>query len=248
LPIFLYGPKSLTESLNFPLSNYARVVFVVTPTDTNAFRPVWQRELARMGSRPLSQPERDVLAQAATELLAQVASRPGSPFEVNLAAAQPALVLALNNPPTGLAASAALGDVPGRDAQRGLADTLLDPSKPEVLRMSAAAQVARSIQRFGRLITADQERKLAQALDESNDPGMRSGLAEVVGALRPPPGPTGKRLRAYDLPRVEPGLASEAQPRAPAPAAAPTPAAPPIPNRQPAPDAGVPAPKPSDKP
>src|SRR5207249_3147391 len=122
----------------------------------------------------------------------------------NLSEAQTALVLALNNPPTGLAASAALGDVPGRDAQRGLADTLLDPSKPAPLRQSAGAQLARSIQRFGRLATADQEARLAKALDEESDPALRSVLAEVVGALRPQAGPAGVRLRTYDLPQAEP--------------------------------------------
>src|SRR5262249_32658399 len=150
----------------FPLTSNSRVAFLVTPTDTAAFKPVWERELAKMGARPLSQAERESYARGATELLALIASRPGNPFEVNLSAAQPALVLALSNPPTGLAASAALGDVPGREAQRGLADILLDPSKPAELRLNAAARVARSIQRFGPLVTAEQERRLAEALDE----------------------------------------------------------------------------------
>jgi hypothetical protein len=240
LPIFLYGAQALANQLRNPLEGFPRITFVVTPTNPNAFRPVWEREMGRMGARPLSPAEREGFGQAAAALLGQIASRPGNPFEVNISVAEPALSSALNNPATSLAASSALGDVPGLSAQRSLANALIDPSKPLAVRISAANQLARSLQRFGRLVTTDQEKRLEKELDEETTPELRFALSEVVGALRPDSRPVGERLRNFTLPRsgaVPPPPApvqtpaSETAPEAPKPANP----APPVPGAQPAP-------------
>ena len=73
-------------------------------------------------------------------------------------------------PETAPIAAAALGDLPDPDAQRSLAALVLDPSRDPTLRRQAAAQLVRSIQRFGRLITADQEARLAATIREENQP------------------------------------------------------------------------------
>jgi HEAT repeat protein len=240
LPIFLYGPEKLADHLSYYLSNTSRIAFLVTPTDPNMLRPVWSRDLGHMGVRPLSQVEREAFAQASASLLAQIASRPGNPFEVNISEAAPVLATALNNLPTSLAASEALGDVPSLAAQRGLAEALIDPSRAPAVRLSAANQLARNVQRFGRVITSDHERRLEQALDAETDPVLRFALSEVVGALRPEPRVLGERLRSYSNPA--PGAAAAAAP-VPAPAALEaTPAekpespAPPIPDAKPSPN------------
>jgi HEAT repeat protein len=241
LPIFVYGPERLADHLQYQLSNTSRIAFVVTPTNPDAFLPVWEREMLRIGSRPLSPNERETFSQIASTMLGQIASRPGNPFEVNISEAEPALTAALSNPATGLAASTALGDVPGLAAQRSLADALIDPSKPAAMRLSAANQLARSLQRFGRLVTRQQEQRLQEALDGETTPELRFALSEVVGALRPDARPIGTRLRNFKLPRAQqaPPAPTPAEPPAavrPAEPAKPANPAPPVP--------GVPPPAP----
>jgi len=88
-----------------------------------------------------------------------------------------------------LSASTALGDVPNADAQRALADLVLDPSRDAELRRSSAEQLARSIQRFGPMVAADQEVKLLNAFRGDGDPELHSALGMVMGTLRRDPRP-----------------------------------------------------------
>ena len=60
------------------------------------------RSMSKPGGRPagLSESERTAYARQATELLAQVAARPGSPFESELTVAEPALRKVLTGKPS----------------------------------------------------------------------------------------------------------------------------------------------------
>jgi CheY-like chemotaxis protein len=197
LPIFLYAPLAIQRHLNDALTKFDRIGFLVTPTDPNALKAPLERGLARMGARPLSAEERANYAQGAAALLASITSRPGNPFADDLASIEPELARSLNGPATDLPASIALADVPAVDAQRELADAFLDPSRALPLRLSAGESLARSIQRFGPLVSADQERALLNAFDTAADPPIRAAAATVVGALRPQPAPIGLRLRNF---------------------------------------------------
>src|SRR5260370_26506747 len=95
-----------------------------------------------------------------------------------------------------MSASMALGDVPGVESQRDLDAAVLDASRPAPLRLNAAYQLSRSIQRFGPLVSADQEKRLAEALDQEDDAAMKTALASIVGSLRPKPEAVGRRLQA----------------------------------------------------
>jgi HEAT repeat protein len=248
VPIFIYGELRLQDLLSAELTSYPRVAFVVTPTDPNLFKPILERELRRMGARPLVAAERDGLAQAAASLLAEITSRPGSPLLANVSAAEPALAVALNHASASLPAAAALGDVPGVEAQRSLADTALDAANPPQLRLGAVDNLARSIQRFGPLVSADHERRIAAELDSEADPTLRAAFASVVGALRPKPTPVGVRLRTFKPAPPTGSSPAATPPAAPIPAdAAPKPEAVPKPDEAAPPGDAAPAPKP-DKP
>jgi hypothetical protein len=230
IPIYVVGPLNFQYALDATFKNYPGVKFLVTPANPE----ILERQL---GGRPtgFSDAERTAYAREAASLLAQIAARPGSPFESDLRRAESALSLALNTPGTSLAASSAMGDVPDANAQRGLADVVLDASKPNPLRLSAAGQLARSLQRFGPLVAADQEAKLLAALDQERDPALRTALATLIGALRPKPTQAGSRLQRFN-PR----------PAAPAPGApAPAPESVPSP---PTPEPGAPVPEPAPAP
>lgn len=190
IPVYVVGPLNQQVALDPTFRNYPGVKFLVTPTSP----AILERQL---GGRPseFSPEERTAYAREAASLLAQVASQSGSPFEADLRQAESALSVALNAPTTDLAASSALGDVPDAGAQRGLADIVLNVSKPIALRLSSARQLARSIQRFGPLVAADQEVKLLAALDQEREPALRIALATLIGTLQPKSAQAGSRLQ-----------------------------------------------------
>jgi HEAT repeat protein len=207
-PIFVAGPLNLIEKVVPVLQRFPRTAFLTAPVDAEAFRPLLERELQRMGIRQLSQEERAELSRGAAGLLARIAGQPGSPFGANIAEIEPALSMALHNPAAIEHAIAALGDVPGASAQQSLADVLLDPSKTPELRHAAGTQLVRSVQRFGPLLTPRQEGRIVESLAGEADGALRSSLSAVVGALQPEVTASGTRLRGF-----EPGQTPESAPR-----------------------------------
>jgi HEAT repeat protein len=193
IPVYIVGPLDLEIKLNYMRSSFPSVKFLLRPDSAALLEQ-------QLGGRPagLSESERTSYARAATVLLARIASRPGSPFEPELSTAEPALAAALNMAATEPAA-AALSDVAVPDAQQGLADVVLDPSKAAAARQSTAAMLVRSIQRFGPLVAADQETRLLAAFDQERDLAMRTALAAVLGVLRPKLPVTGLRIQQYGM-------------------------------------------------
>jgi HEAT repeat protein len=227
IPTYIVGPQNLDVELNYLRSSFPGVNILVTPTTAQLLEQ-------QLGGRPagLTPGERAGYAREAAGLLAQVATRPGSPFEPELSIAEPALTIALGTEATEPAAAAALGEVAMPEAQRQLADVLLDPARPAPVRVNTAAVLARSLQRFGPLLAADQEARLLAAYDQEADPALRTALAAALGALRPAPDLTGRRLQHY----VPSSTSSPAPPPA-EPPATPAPEA-----TSPAPEAVSPAP------
>jgi len=217
IPVFVVGPLAREVDLASTLRRFPGVEFLVTPADPQ----ILKQQLAITGPPPAPTPEeRAGYAREASALLAQIAARPNSPFEPDLARIEPALAAALNTPGADLPATTALGDVPNPAAQRGLADVLIDPGKSAPLRLNAASQLARSIQRFGPLVAADQEAKLLSAFDHEADPTLHNALGAVIGALRPKAAPTGVRLRELTPAPISTPAASPSPEAAPPPPAA----------------------------
>ena len=197
IPVWLTGPLALYDKVKPSLQGFPEVRFLVTPSETTLLKAQLDRGFASMGVRPLTAQERTDYARRAASMLAKVARQPGSPFEPDLASIEPALALALNGPVAGTEAAVALGDVPGRDAQRSLADVALDASRAVPLRVVAAEQLARSVSRFGPRLAGDQERRLVEELAQEANPALRDALANVVGALRRGPDASSSRLQTY---------------------------------------------------
>ncbi len=197
IPIFVVAPLTKAADLLSLSDRFPGVKFLVSPTspatlnDQLAFSNPERTE-------NFSAADRAKYAQEAVTLLAQIAGRPNSPFERDIARIEPTLTAALGNPATSLAASAALGEVALPYAQRSLADVLIDPSKPAPLRLATASQLARSVQRFGPLVAADQEVKLLATFDSETDPALRTALGTVIGSLRPKAASTGARLQLLE--------------------------------------------------
>lgn len=130
-------------------------------------------------------------------LIAQIARRPRSPFEGDLYKAEPSLAQGLNGTVAPIESATALGDIPGTDSQRSLADVALDPSKDEPVRMAVARELTRNIRRFGPRLAADQERRLVAELADETDLKFRDSLAAIVGALKAKPDASTTRPSTY---------------------------------------------------
>ena len=226
IPVYLVAPLTKETDLLSIMDRFPGVKFLVSPTSPETLKD--QLAFSRP-ERPenFTAEDRDAYAKEAATLLSQVAGRSNSPFERDLARIEPALIAALLNPGTSLVASTILGEVALPDAQRGLADVLIDPSKPAPLRLATAAQLAKSVQRFGPLVAADQEAKLLAAFDQESDPALHTALGTVIGSLRPKAASTGARLRKLDTSpaAIAPAPApvpDSVPPASPSPEAAPT--------------------------
>lgn len=182
IPVFVYGP--LNEQYKHPNleRNYPGIRFLVQPINADVLR----QQLRNLPGQS-SETTRTDYALEAAKLLARVAAEPKSPFFPDLRTSEPAIALALDNAQTASDAATALREVSVPDAQRSLADIALDPSKTPTLRKLSAAELVHSIQRFGRLVTASQEGKLATAIREEADADVRTSLLAVRRVLIPQP-------------------------------------------------------------
>jgi len=182
IPVFIYGPRDVKIRRPSLEQDYPGIQFLVQPVDAGTL----ERQL-KVRPAALSEAERAAYAREATALLAQIAQEHKGPLAADLAAAEPALAVALGWAENAPAAAAALSNIPDPDAQRSLAGLVLDPSRDPTLRRQTTAQLVRSIRRFGRLVTADQEARLITAIREETDPGVREDLMTILRALRPVP-------------------------------------------------------------
>jgi HEAT repeat protein len=178
IPVFIYGPLDVQYKRPNLDHDYPGIKFLVQPVDADMLL----RQLKGLPAR-LSEAERAGYASEAAMLLARIATERKGPMKADLTAAEPALAVALNEAQTARAAATALGDIPDPDAQRSLADMVLDPSQAPAIRKQIASQLVRSIRRFGRLITAGQEARLTTTLREETDPEARASLLTILRAL-----------------------------------------------------------------
>lgn len=179
LPLFIYGPLDLVHRRPNLAANYPGVKFIVHTDDPASL----ERQIGGRPSR-LSDAERASQAKQAAEALAIIAARPRSLFTPDLAAVGETLSGAIGLGGVEGPVAATLADVPSPEAQRALADAILDASRDVSLRRDGALRLARSVQRFGPMLAADQEAKLADAYASEEDVELHTGLAAVLGALR----------------------------------------------------------------
>jgi hypothetical protein len=186
IPIFIYGPINVQFKHPNLERDYPGIRYLVQPVDAAMLK----RQIRDLPVG-LSNTERAGYAREASELLVQIAKARNGPLAVDLSAAEPALSTALREAQTGPAAATALADVPDPDAQRSLAELILDPSRPMPLRKGSTTELIRSIKQFGRLISATQEARFASLVRAEEDAELRADLEAVVRALRPAQTKTG---------------------------------------------------------
>jgi hypothetical protein len=181
-PIYVYGPINVQYRRPNLEHDYPGIKFLVQPGNPDML----QQQLKGLPT-PLQERERARYAREAAELLAQVATTHKSPLTADLTVAEPVLAAVLNTQAIAQPAAVTLANIPDPDAQRSLADLVLDPSQPTATRKEGAALLVRSIKQFGRLVTAAQEARLVTGLREEADLGIRADLLTVLKALLPVP-------------------------------------------------------------
>ncbi len=179
IPVFIYGPLNVRYEHPNIEQNYPGIRFLVQPVDAAMLK-----QQIKDLPNAFDETERAGYAREAALMLSQLAKKKEGPLAVDSIAAAHALLASLNANETGGAAAEALGHVADADAQRGLADVALDPSRPLALRKQTATELIDSIRRFGRLMSAQQEARLKSMIGEADDPNVRADLEAISRALR----------------------------------------------------------------
>ncbi len=179
IPVFIYGPLNVAYEHPNLERNFPGIRFLVQPVDA-AMLKKQMKELPNA----LDAVERGGYAREAADLIAGLAKQAGSPLAVDSTVAEQALAAALNSDETVAAAAAALSHVADPDAQRNLADVVLDPARPAAIRDKSAKELVESIRRFGPLMSALQEARLKTMIADEEDPIVLADLQAISRALR----------------------------------------------------------------
>lgn len=180
IPIFVYGPLDVQYKRPNLEHDYPGIKFLVQPINPDML----SRQLKALPGIS-SEAMRVSYAREAATLLARIATERKGPLVNDMTLIEPKLAVALNEAQTAQAAAIVLREVSDPDAQRSLADVILDPSQSSLIRRQSASELVYSIQRFGRLITASQEARLATLIREETDPEVRGSLLAILRALVP---------------------------------------------------------------
>jgi hypothetical protein len=184
--------------LEYLIGGYSQVAILLAPVTTDALQKdlVPAKPLAVDGAvSPLTTAERKAQSARAIELLRQLAV--GETLGYDVTPAERAIRQALVVNDLAKPAIAATGRLPGRDAQGDLATLVLDGARPVELRILAAEQLARHVQRFGGLLNAEQIGSLRALLPMTPEPELHGYVAAVVGSFRPDSRQTGSRFLRY---------------------------------------------------
>ncbi len=174
------------------------------------------RQVLRAGTEEtkLTEAEQKAYANEAVKLLGRMARGELPGYDIR-PAEKDVLAALLENRLSEEAAGAALavvGRMPTLQAQSALEEVLLKPAYPARVRLEAAEELVRHLQRYHALLSAEQVQVLVKAFDQEKDPALRARMGLVVGVLSPDPRRTGELLRDFNpSPRFTPGQAEGRQ-------------------------------------
>lgn len=178
---------------------FRNVWLVPQTTDSALLKGILSEKILQAFGTPLTEAERKEYAIVAAEWLARMARGEVS-GTYDIRGAQKAILAALRTPELAMFAIAAVGHLPGPDAQRELAAYVLDGTRDAKLRSAAALELGRHIQQYGLTLDKGQIAGLLALYEQTpggDEAGLKTHLALVLGTFRPDPTLTGLRLRAY---------------------------------------------------
>ncbi len=163
-------------------------------------QPILQSRLELAVSPPLADPELKEYAEKAVRYLARAAKGELAGLDPTVAADTVFNALRAKKLSEGgqIAAIEIVGRLPGKRPQTELLRVVLDADdKRAPVRLAAASELVRHIQRNSPQLSDPEVLGLRDAYDKSKDPAYRAVLSQVFGVLRPNARTSGDILRAY---------------------------------------------------
>lgn len=193
LPILFFVPKNRVEALARQVKPFRNVaVYDEVLLGNDEFRDQVADQLRAVGTPRLTEEERKMFTRVSMDILWRMAR--GEIPGYDLRPAQDAIVQKLRHPDMAVESVEILGRLPGQAPQVYLADIVVDP-KRDKLRVPAAKELNRHIQKYGLLLAKPQVDQLKAAFKaQAADPTLQAELALVMSSLRPSAQGTGLRL------------------------------------------------------
>jgi hypothetical protein len=196
IPLVIYGPSKLEREMNRLVYRSAPATFVIESATPDDFLSQLRPFLKNLKSPPPSALERSLQKNAAIYWLSMIGgSNLAGIFDVT--PAEKELSVTADNPSVAVASLVALGSIATGSSQRRLATVATNSQADEIIRETAANQLAFHIQRHGLLLDNDHVNEVQTAWKETDNPRVKSALASVIGSLRPTPATVGERLRDF---------------------------------------------------
>jgi CheY-like chemotaxis protein len=176
--------------------------------DPNGLRTLLKTALGDVTRAPLTEPELREQAEKAMYYLGVLARRDVPGYDVRPAA--DAVTRALQSgrlsPQGQVAAISFLGTLSGGQPETELLN-IVASNRPNEIRTVAASELVRYIQQHGLALNREQVGRLEQLYAQKDlDPNLRSGIAGILGSLRPDARMTGERLLQYRPPTPRPPM------------------------------------------
>jgi CheY-like chemotaxis protein len=186
-------------------SNYRLVSTMPATLDPEVLKKELTVRVEQAMGKPLTEAERKAMTGEALVWLKRLATGETPGYSVR--AAEDVILKALRSDELGGLAVEAAGRLPGRRAQRELADMVLDDAIRPEIRLLAAQELNRNIQQNGPVLPKEGVVALNELAQKAADQRLRTAVAQVMGSMRPGATRTGLRLQQY-----QPAPAGEAPP------------------------------------
>ncbi len=206
LPIFVIVEGDDKErSVQRSLARY-RNVFVLRAGELTApedLKSAVENGIKASQGAMLTQAERKMFSKVSLDILWRMAR--GEIRGYDLRPALDSLQTALRSPDDALLALEILGTIPGPEIQNRIAGIALDPQRGK-LRIPAAVELNRHVQKFGLMLTRNQLDNVKAAQKTADDETLRGQYAILLGTLRTRPQQTGAQLFQF---RPDPPMPKE---------------------------------------
>jgi CheY-like chemotaxis protein len=201
IPIVIFGPNGKQADIAGLLSRHSRLTYIVTPATADAMTSQVAPFLETFKAPKLTAQQRSARRQTAAYWLAHIASgRRNRVF--NIAGAEDALLLALNDPDLADNALLALSAIATKEVQKQFAVLAMNKNASDRLRESAALQLAFHILRFSATLDERDVLAIRASWASAADPALSTALASVLGTLKPDAKRVGQRLGKFPAPPI----------------------------------------------
>jgi HEAT repeat protein len=199
IPIIVYGPESIEPVVARLADQFPMIGFALN--GETSFKQGVRLFLSRLSTPPVSEEQRAARASAAGFWFAHIASgrRTGT---FNIDTAEDALFDAVNDPGVSENAVIALGGIATSTSQERLQEIATSEARDDLVRETAALQLAFHMQRYGILLSGSRVQEVQLAWQAAPAGPLRTALASAVGSLKPTPQRVTELLQSLPVPTI----------------------------------------------